>query len=79
MPTAKAVAGKTLLSPTDHTLILVDFQPQMAFAKKSIDGVVLRNNAALLANAAEGFKVSTIRRRQDRICRGRVCAVRRGV
>jgi nicotinamidase-related amidase len=60
MPTAKAVAGETLLSPTDHTLILVDFQSQMAFATKSIDGVVLRNNAALVANAAKGFKVSTI-------------------
>jgi nicotinamidase-related amidase len=60
MPTAKAVAGKTLLSPTDHTLILVDFQPQMAFATKSIDGVGLRNNAALVGNAAKGFKVSTI-------------------
>jgi hypothetical protein len=32
MPTAKAVAGKTLFSPTDHTLILVDFQAQIAFA-----------------------------------------------
>jgi hypothetical protein len=56
MPTAKAVAGKTLLSSTDRTLILVDFQPQMAFATKSIDGVGLRNNAALVANAAKGFK-----------------------
>ncbi len=60
MPTAEAVAGKTLLSPTDHTLILVDFQPQMAFATKSIDGIVLRNNAALVANAAKGFKLSTV-------------------
>src|SRR5580658_1945181 len=60
MPTAKAVAGKTLLSPTDHTLMLVDFQSQMAFATTSIDAVVLRNNVALLANAAKGFKVSTI-------------------
>jgi len=51
MPTAKAVAGTTLLSPTDHTLILVDFQAQMAFATKSIDGIALRNNAALVANA----------------------------
>ena len=30
MPTAESVAGKTLLSPTDHTLILVDFQPPLA-------------------------------------------------
>jgi hypothetical protein len=50
MPTAKAVPGKLLLSPTDHTLILIDFQSQMAFATKSIDPVMLRNNAALVAN-----------------------------
>jgi len=52
--------GRTLLSPADHTLILIDFQSQMAFATKSIDAVVLRNNAALLANAARIFNVSTI-------------------
>jgi nicotinamidase-related amidase len=60
MPTAKAVPGKLLLSPTDHTLILIDFEPQMAFAVKSIDPIVLRNNAALVANAARIFNVSTI-------------------
>lgn len=60
MPTAKAVPGKLLLSPTDHTLILIDFEPQMAFAAKSIDPIVLRNNAALVANAARIFNVSTI-------------------
>jgi hypothetical protein len=32
MPAAKAVEGKALLSPTDHTLILVDFQPQIVYA-----------------------------------------------
>jgi len=52
--------GKTLLSPADHTLILIDFQSQMAFATKSIDSVMLRNNAALVANAAKIFNVSTI-------------------
>ena len=60
MPTAKAVPGKLLLSPTDHTLIMIDFQSQMAFATKSIDPVMLRNNAALVANAARIFNVSTI-------------------
>jgi nicotinamidase-related amidase len=60
MPIAKPVPGRTLLSPTDHTLILIDFQSQMAFATKSIDPVVLRNNAALVANAAGIFAVSTI-------------------
>src|SRR5713226_5017084 len=60
MPTAQPKPGKTLLSPTDHTLILIDFQSQMAFATKSIDPVVLRNNAALVANAARIFNVPTI-------------------
>lgn len=60
MPTAKPVPGKTLLSPTDHTLMLIDFQSQMAFATKSIDPVSLRNNAALVANAGRVFKVSVI-------------------
>jgi len=58
--TATPTAGKSLLSPADHALILVDFQSQMAFATKSIDATVLRNNAALVANAAASFKVPTI-------------------
>ncbi|MCL8383873.1 hydrolase [Xanthobacter autotrophicus DSM 597] len=49
-----------LLSPKDHTLIMIDFQSQMSFATKSIDAVNLRNNAALVARAAAGFGVSTI-------------------
>src|SRR5437868_8461951 len=57
---AKPVPGKTLLSPGDHTLIMIDHQSQMAFATKSIDAVTLRNNAAMVAKAAAGFKVSTI-------------------
>jgi len=60
MPIAKAAPGKALLSPKDHTLILIDFQSQMAFATKSIDPVMLRNNAALVANTARIFNVSTI-------------------
>jgi nicotinamidase-related amidase len=60
MPTAKPTPGKTLLTPSDHTLILIDYQSQMAFATKSIDAVTLRNNAGLLAQSAAGFKVSTI-------------------
>jgi nicotinamidase-related amidase len=60
MPQARAVPGKSLLSPADHTLILIDHQSQMAFATKSIDPVQLRNNAAMVAKAAAGFGVSTI-------------------
>ena len=57
---AKPVPGKTLVSQQDHTLIMIDHQSQMAFATKSIDAVTLRNNAAMVAEAAAGFKVSTI-------------------
>jgi nicotinamidase-related amidase len=58
--TAKATPGSLLLTPRDHTLIMIDHQSQMAFATHSIDAVQLRNNAALVAHAAAGFDVSTI-------------------
>ena len=57
---ATPTAGAKLLTPKDHTLVMIDFQSQMAFATHSIDAVNLRNNAALVANAAAGFGVSTI-------------------
>lgn len=57
---ATPTPGASLLSPIDHALILIDFQSQMAFATKSIDAVELRNNAALISNAAAGFNVPTI-------------------
>ena len=57
---ATPTPGSKLLTPKDHTLIMIDFQSQMAFATKSIDAVTLRNNAALVAHAASGFGVSTI-------------------
>jgi len=57
---ATPTPGPLLLTPKDHTLIMIDFQSQMAFATKSIDAVELRNNAALVAHAAKGFGVSTI-------------------
>ena len=60
MPTATPTPGRLLLSPGDHTLVMIDFQSQMSFATKSIDAVNLRNNAALVAHAAAGFGVSTI-------------------
>jgi nicotinamidase-related amidase len=60
MVQATTTPGKLLLSPQDHTLIMIDFQSQMAFATHSIDAITLRNNAALVANSAAGFGVSTI-------------------
>ncbi|QTL02656.1 hydrolase [Aquabacter sp. L1I39] len=60
MPTATATPGKALIAPDNHLLVMIDFQSQMSFATKSIDAVNLRNNAALVARAAAGFKVPTI-------------------
>lgn len=60
MPQASPTPGKTLLNPTNHLLIMIDHQSQMAFATKSIDPITLRNNAALVAKAAREFKVPTI-------------------
>ena len=58
--TATPTPGAKLLTPKDHTLVMIDFQSQMAFATHSIDAVTLRNNASLVAHAAAGFGVSTI-------------------
>jgi nicotinamidase-related amidase len=58
--TAKPTPGAKLLTPTDHLLIMIDFQSQMAFATHSIETITLRNNASLVAHAAVGFKVPTI-------------------
>lgn len=60
MPTARATPAKSLLDPKNHALIMIDHQSQMAFATKSIDPVLLRNNAALVAKGAAGFGVPTI-------------------
>jgi nicotinamidase-related amidase len=58
--TATPTPGKQLLTPTDHALIMIDFQSQMSFATHSIDATTLRNNAALVSHAAASFKVPTI-------------------
>ncbi len=60
MPIAIAQPGKNLLDGANHTLIMIDYQSQMAFATKSIDAITLRNNTALLARAARQFEVATI-------------------
>ncbi|PTR34080.1 nicotinamidase-related amidase [Luteibacter sp. OK325] len=57
---ATAKPARTLLSPTDHALVMMDHQSQMAFNVKSIDVTNLRTNAGILAHTAKGFKVPTI-------------------
>ena len=60
MPIAQAKPAPSLLTPNDHALVMIDHQPQMAFATKSIDAITLRNNAALLAKSARLFSVATV-------------------
>jgi len=50
----------SLLSPDNHTLVLIDFEGQMAFATESISIATLRTNVALVAGASKIFNVPTI-------------------
>lgn len=52
--------GKGLLTPDNHVLLLIDHQPQMAFATHSHSVVDIRNNVTGLAKAAKAFNVPTI-------------------
>lgn len=49
-----------LLTPQNSVVLIIDQQPQMAFATRSIDIVDLRNNVTGLAKAAKVFGVPTI-------------------
>lgn len=49
-----------LLNPTNHTLVLIDHEGQMAFATKSIDPIELRNNVGLVAGTSKIFNVPTV-------------------
>lgn len=49
-----------LLNPTNHSLLLIDHEGQMAFATHSISTTELRNNTALVAGASKIFKVPTV-------------------
>ncbi|MDF3845661.1 hydrolase [Pseudomonas citronellolis] len=57
---ASAKPARSLLSPHDHALVLIDHQSQMAFNTKSIDVTNLRANTAILAHTAQGFGVPTV-------------------
>lgn len=49
-----------LLTPDNCVLLMIDYQPQMAFGVASIDRQTLKNNVVGLAKAAKLFKVPTI-------------------
>ena len=60
MAKASPTPSRSLLSPRDHALILIDHQSQMAFAVRSIDIGTLRTNTHLISKTAKGFGVSTV-------------------
>jgi nicotinamidase-related amidase len=49
-----------LLTPTNHTLVLVDYEGQMAFATKNIGIGDLRDNVGLVAGGSKIFNVPTV-------------------
>lgn len=49
-----------LLSPTNHALVMIDHEGQMAFATKSITTDELRNNVGIVIGASKIFDVPTI-------------------
>jgi nicotinamidase-related amidase len=49
-----------LLNPTNHTLVLVDFEGQMAFATSSIPIDHLRTNVAIISGASKIFNIPTV-------------------
>jgi nicotinamidase-related amidase len=49
-----------LLTPTNHTLVLVDYEGQMAFATKNIGIGDLRDNVGLIAGGSKIFNVPTV-------------------
>jgi len=49
-----------LITPTNHMLVMVDYQGQMVFALHSIPVEQLRNNVGLVAGASKIFNVPTI-------------------
>ena len=55
-----ANAADQLLNPTNHTLLMIDHESQMAFAVESQPIEELRNNTGLLSATATLFKVPTV-------------------
>ena len=52
--------GPALLDPTNHALVLIDYEGQMAFATTNIPIDQLRNNTAIIAGASKIFGIPTV-------------------
>lgn len=49
-----------LLTPTNHALVMIDHEGQMAFATNSISMELLRNNVGLVVGASKIFNIPTV-------------------
>ncbi|GEC77943.1 hydrolase [Flavobacterium aquatile] len=61
--TSAVVAQKpspSLLNPTNHSLLLIDYEGQMGFATASIPIDQLRTNVAIISGASKIFKIPTV-------------------
>ncbi len=52
--------SQKLITPDNHTLVMIDHQSQMTFAVKSITTEELKNNVGLVAGASKIFNVPTV-------------------
>ena len=52
--------SQALLNPTNHSLLLIDYEGQMGFAISSIPIDQLRTNTAIVAGASKIFKIPTV-------------------
>lgn len=55
-----ANASKELLNPTNHVLLMIDHESQMAFAVESQPIEELRNNAGLISGTAKIYEIATV-------------------
>lgn len=55
-----ANASSELLNPTNHVLLMIDHESQMAFAVESQPIEELRNNSGLIAATSKVYEISTV-------------------
>ncbi len=53
-------ASKELLNPTNHVLLMIDHESQMAFAVESQPIEELRNNTGLVAATSKAYEIPTV-------------------
>jgi nicotinamidase-related amidase len=60
VPVSAQKPAPKLIDPVNHVLVMIDHQPQMAFATQSHTIDAIRNNAAMIAKAAKTFNSAVV-------------------